>query len=322
MKIQTPPKRNTRFTKLISVALALALWFYVAGQGQMSAQYSAEVDLNYIKLGDNLAVSGPDKVTVKMWGTVTQTEQLEEAYVDLSGLGPGTYTLPVSLQQSNRALLAKVEPDKVKVMVAELQENQIAIVPQNQQELAAGFELTDIFTVPEVCTVQGELSAVARVHTVLAPVSLVSSSEMQNYTVGLLALDDKGEPVKEIRMIPGKVIVYAVVSQRLIDKQLPIKAAIEGQAAEGFEIGEITIEPREALLAGSADVVDKLNQIRTKPVDISGSSKSLTIKADLEVPEGIKVYPVQVEVTIGIDPIPEPPGGSEEPEEPEKPEEE
>ena len=311
MKTQTPPKKNTRLTKLISVILALALWFYVAGQGQMSAQYSAEVDLNYIKLGDNLAVSGPDKVTVKMWGTVAQTEQLEEAYVDLSGLGPGTYTLPVSLQQTNRALLAKVEPDKVKVIVAELQENQIAIVPQNQQELAAGFELTDIFTVPEVCIVQGELGAVARVHTVLAPVSLAASSEMQHYTVGLLALDNNGEPVKGIRLVPSKAAVYAVVSQHLIDKQLPVKAVIEGQAAEGFEIGEITIEPREALLAGSADVVDKLSQIRTRPIDISGNSKSLTVKADLEVPEGIKVYPVQVEVTVGINPIPEPPEESE-----------
>ena len=56
MKTPTPSKKNTRLTKLIAVVLALALWFYVAGQGQMSAQYSAELDLNYKKLGDNLAV--------------------------------------------------------------------------------------------------------------------------------------------------------------------------------------------------------------------------------------------------------------------------
>lgn len=315
MKTPTPSKKNTRLTKLIAVVLALALWFYVAGQGQMSAQYSAELDLNYIKLGDNLAVSGPDKVTVRMWGTIAQTEKVDEAYVDLAGLGPGVYTVPVHLHQTNRALLAKVEPDRVEVTVTELQENRLVIVPSSQQELPSGFELTDIFAVPEACTVQGELSAVARVHTVLAPVTLVSTSEMQIYTATLLALDDKGEQVKEVRLVPGKATVYAVVSQRLIDKKLPIKAVIEGQPAEGFEIAEITVEPREALLAGSADVIDQLTQIRTRAVDISGSSKSLTVKADLEVTEGIKVYPVQAEITVEIIPIAEPPVESEEPEE-------
>lgn len=315
MKTPTPPKKNTRITKLIAVVLALALWFYVSGQGQMSAQYSAELDLNYTKLGENLAVSGPDKVTVRMWGTVAQTEEVEEAYVDLTGLGPGVYTLPVHLQQTNRALLAKVEPDRVEVMVTELQENSLVIVPRSQKELASGFELTDIFAVPEACTVQGELSAVARVQTVLAPVTLASTSEMQVYTANLLALDDKGEEVKEVRLVPGKATVYAVVSQRLIDKTLPIKAVIEGQPAEGFEIAEITAEPREALLAGSADVLDQLSQVRTRAVDISGSSNSLTVKADLEVTEGIKIYPVQAEITVEIIPIAEPPVESEEPEE-------
>jgi YbbR domain-containing protein len=290
VKIKT---RSIKFTKLIAVLCALALWFYVAGQGQMTAQNSIEADLNYIKLGDNLTVSGPDKVTVKRWGTVSEAEQMEQAYVDLSGLGPGTYTLPVHLQQTNRALLAKVEPDKVKVVIAELEKNTIAIVPRSQTKLAEGFELTDIFTVPEQCAVQGEQSAVSRVYTVAAPVTLESTGEMQSLTVDLQALDKNGNIVKEVRLIPAKATVYAVVNQKLTSIKLPIKVVTQGSAAEGFETGEISIEPQEAMLVGSPDLLGKITQIETKPVDINGSSRSITVQAELNVLEGVKVYPLR-----------------------------
>ena len=300
MKIKT---RSIKFTKLIAVLCALALWFYVAGQGQMTAQNSIEADLNYITLGDNLTVSGPDKVTVKRWGTVSEAEQMEQAYVDLSGLGPGTYTLPVHLQQTNRALLAKVEPDKVKVVIAELEKNTIAIVPRSQTKLAEGFELTDIFTVPEQCAVQGEQSAVSRVYTVAAPVTLESTGEMQSLTVDLQALDKNGNIVKEVRLIPAKATVYAVVNQKLTSIKLPIKVVTQGSAAEGFETGEISIEPQEAMLVGSPDLLGKITQIETKPVDINGSSRSITVQAELNVLEGVKVYPAQASVNIEIKPV-------------------
>ncbi len=303
MKIKTTQKSSIKFTKLIALLLAMALWFYVAGQGQMTAQNSIEADLNYIKLGDNLTVSGPDKVSIKRWGTVSEAERMEEAYVDLSGLGPGTYTLPVHLQQTNRALLAKVEPDKVKVVIAELQKNTAAIVPRSQKELAEGFELTDIFTVPEQCAVQGEQSAVSRVYTVAAPVTLASTGEMQNLTVDLQALDKNGNIIKGVRLIPAKATVYAVVSQKLTSLKLPVKAVFEGKAAEGFEIGEISIDPQEAMLVGSPDLLGKITQIETNPVDISGSSRSITVKAELDVPEGVKVYPAQAAVYIEVKPL-------------------
>jgi len=302
--VKTNPmqKKSSRFNKLIAIVLALALWFYVAGQGQMTAKNDAEVDLNYINLSENLTVSGPDNVTVKMWGTIGEGDRVEEAYVDLSGLGPGTYTLPVSLQQTNRALLAKVEPDKVKVVIAEMQKNILTIVPRAQNDLAEGFELTDIFTVPEQCSVQGDKSAISSVQTVIAPVTIAAASEMQSITADLKALDKDGNIIEGVRLIPAKATVYAVVSEKMASKKLPLKAVFEGDVAEGLAMGEVVIEPLEVLVAGNPDLIENLSEIETKTIDVSGYSKSITVEAELSVPEGVKVYPSQAEIYIEIKP--------------------
>lgn len=313
MKKDLNEKKTGKFNKLIAVLLALALWFYVAGQGQLTAQNAVAVDLNYIKLADNLTVSGPDKVTVRMWGTIRETDRVEEAYVDLAGLGPGSYNLPVNLHQSNRALFAKVEPNRVEVVIREIKKNSVAIDPRVDAQPPAGFELVDIFTVPERCSVQGNQTEVSRVKYVIAPVSLTGSPEIQNSTVTLKALDKDGNLIEGVRLVPAKAAVYAVVSETLVSKQAAIKPVYQGDLPEGFELGQISVEPEAAALIGASALTEKLSEIGTKAIDLSGKTKSFTIEAELSVPEGIKAYPTRAAVYIEIKAVnPAEPGKTEE----------
>ena len=102
--------------KIIAVILSILLWFYVSVQGQLTAQNALEIHLNYYNLAENLTVSGPDTVTVRLWGTLSETDRVE-AFIDLNGLGPGSYDLPVTLKQSNRALFSSVEPYRVEIAI-------------------------------------------------------------------------------------------------------------------------------------------------------------------------------------------------------------
>ena len=197
MKSDQKPTKTGNL-KLISVIAAILLWFFVTNQGQLTARNAVETDVNYTKLADNLMVSGPDTVTVKLWGTFRETDSVE-AFVDLGGLGPGSYDLPVTLRQSNRALFSSVEPNRVKVVIREIKENSIIIEARNTAALPQGFEMLDIFTVPGRCSVQGEQSEVSKVTTVLAPLSLTGSTEIQSATVTLQALDQNGNIIAVVR---------------------------------------------------------------------------------------------------------------------------
>lgn len=297
-------QRKTGNLKLISIIAAILLWFFVTNQGQLTARNAVETDVNYTKLADNLMVSGPDTVTVKLWGTFRETDSVE-AFVDLGGLVPGSYDLPVTLRQSNRALFSSVEPNRVKVVIREIKENSIIIEARNTAALPQGFEMLDIFTVPGRCSVQGEQSEVSKVTTVIAPLSLTGSTEIQSATVTLQALDQNGNIIAGVRLVPEKAVVYAAVSQTMVSKKAAIKPVYKGSLPEGYERGQVIIEPAEAFLIGAEAKSGNISEITTEEIDLNDKTSSFTIEAKLTLKEGIKIYPAQAVIYIEINQVTE-----------------
>lgn len=285
--------------KIIAVILSILLWFYVSVQGQLTAQNALEIHLNYYNLAENLTVSGPDTVTVRLWGTLSETDRVE-AFIDLNGLGPGSYDLPVTLKQSNRALFSSVEPNRVEIVIREIKENSFSIEARNTAVLPAGFELTDIFVVPERCSVQGNQTDVSKVAAVIAPINLASSPEIQSAMVTLQALDQDGKVVEGVRTVPEKAVVYGVVSQLIVSKKAVIKPVFKDNLPEGYERGQVVLEPQEALVIGTPAAGEAIIEITTEEIDLGDKTAPFNIEAKLVLPEGVKVYPEQVSVYTEI----------------------
>lgn len=298
MKKKVVPEKTANL-KIAAIILSVLLWFYVSTQGQLTARNAAEIDLNYYSMADNLTVSGPDKVTVRLWGTLSETDAVE-AFIDLKGLGPGSYDLPVILHQSNRALFSSVEPNRVQIVIKEIKENIFPIAARNTAVLPAGFQLADIFTVPASCSVQGNQSEVGKVATVIAPLSLASSPEIQSAAVVLQAVDKEGQKVEGIRIIPEKAVVYAIVSQSLTSRQIPVKPVFTGAPGEGCQRGQVIVEPQEAFLIAGQGSAEDATEIATEEIDLEGKTASFTAEVPLLAPEGARIYPERVSIYIEI----------------------
>ncbi len=304
---QTRSRDNSRKKnglKIISVILAVLLWFYVVNEGSYKVgQDNVAVDLTYDNIQEGIQVQGPEQVTVKLWGVFQETGEIQ-ASVDLEGKEPGVYTLPVKLHPVAGVLFTSVEPKTVDVTLKEIQET---IVPVNYNIIVnppAGYQLMDMLTEPERCLIKGNQEQAKQVTSVVCQVDLSNTKSINSFELEVTAYDKDGNPVDEgLEIIPAVVKVIAVVDELKGYKEVPIIVVSEGEPATGYQLKNIGLDTSMVNIVGNNLAVEAVKEINTSIIDISEADQSYSLKIDLQAPEGIKLYPAQVMADIEIEKI-------------------
>lgn len=293
--------------KVLSLLMAIMLWFYVVNQGGglATGKNMIKAELSYYHVPAGLTVVGPRTVSVKLWGSFGNADDIV-AYVDLAGMSQGQHMVPVKVKPLKGAMFATVQPDKVKIELQELDERTLTIKSEVKQNPESGFKLREILFSPEKCLIRGEHGAVNRVAAVNAVLDLSSLKGIGTFQVVLQAIDAHGDPVTEgITMIPETVKVYAVVEAEKELKKITVKPQFKGKAAEGFKLGTVSAEPAEVSLLGDKISLDSITEILTREIDLTDKKESFTQTIEVQVPEGTTASPLQVDVKVGIDKIPD-----------------
>lgn len=296
-----PMKPKTTGLKIISVVLAILLWFYVMNQGQLSARQNVmDVELHYAFLAEGLTVEGPSTVAVRLWGVFQEPEGIE-AFVDMTGLGEGTHNLPVHVKPVTGSMFTSVEPDRIDVVVRKTRQHIVPIDYEVVQNPPAGNEILDILVSPDKCLVKGDDEAINRVSTVVCQVNLAEASDVAIFNAPLIARDVNGNLVTEgIRLVPEQVQVVAVIQEIIATQTVPLKTNLVGQPAEGFELGAVKLEAETITLVGNTIKVQSIAEIQTDPINLEGRAESFTETVSITLPEGIQGYPEQVQLSVEI----------------------
>ncbi|NLB89318.1 MAG: hypothetical protein GX790_08880, partial [Syntrophomonadaceae bacterium] len=215
---------RTTGLKIISVIMAVLLWFYVINQGDLTPRQNiVTTNLRYINLEEGLSIVIPETVEVKLWGLYQEPEEII-AYVDVNNLDIGTYQLPVIVEPVKGALFTTVQPDEVEVTIKAESEKYIPIFHVITRNPRVGYELLDVMKNPENCLIKGEESLVNKVSKVICEVDLEDITGIESVTVPLKAVDSLGHPItKGIRLVPEKINLYVVVNQAMVTKQVPVR---------------------------------------------------------------------------------------------------
>ncbi|MEQ8175622.1 MAG: CdaR family protein [Syntrophomonadaceae bacterium] len=298
---QTSPRKEKRIgLKIISVVLAVLLWFYVINKAPATGQSnSVQVELKQIHLAEGLSYNGPTKVSVRVWGASPDKESIV-AYVDLANLGPGTSEVPVSVEPIKGALLTMVEPKQVKVELYQVNQHVFGINSEVSKNPPTGYQLMNLAIIPEKCVIKGQESDVGRVSRVVCSVDLSSVKETGSLKGILVARDSKGNQVQGITIVPETVSVYAIVAQKEASKKVPVKVTIGTAPASPFLAGKILAVPETVTVYGPEAALTDLKEIAVKPLDLTGKNASFTQEVELTAPQGIKVYPAKVMLNIEI----------------------
>jgi len=198
--------------KLLSVALAFAVWLYVNSQGQVTVNFAVPIEA--VGLSPDLVLSDMSEATadVRVEGRENALARLTSrhihAYLDLSEIQPGDQWVSLAAGDVNVAQpvqVTQVTPRQVRVKVAKRVTRVVQVVADVSGSPAAGRKVTAIEVEPPEVTVtgaEGAFKGLTRLST--APVDLAGLSESIRREV---RLDLRG---RDLEVLEGKPVYVRI----------------------------------------------------------------------------------------------------------------
>jgi len=123
--------------------------------------------------------------------------------------------------------------------------------------------------------------------------------------IQLLEKEGKLASHNNLEISPDKIQIFVPVAQNTPSKTVIIKPVLIGKPKDGFVVTRTVVEPETMKITGPIDIIDGIDQIVTRPIDISGLQDNMVIQASLETPEGVSLlYQPTVRVLVQIEEAP------------------
>lgn len=89
---------------------------------------------------------------------------------------------------------------------------------------------------------------------------------------------------------------------REIKKELPIVISLEGETGPDFHLTGVSAYPGKALVKGPQNILDDIEHIATKPIELDGASESFKKEITLDIAKSVTVvfpeYPILARIDI------------------------
>jgi YbbR domain-containing protein len=229
-----------------------------------------------------------------------------EAWVDLSDVPPGggPQSVPVQLRSvDQRITVLGFQPQVVIVDLDRIARKTVQ-VQVDRGDVPPNLEVGKTTIDPVDVQVIGPASVITRVVAARASVLIQPSGIDVDQDVELVAVDEIGNAVAQVRLDPSTARVTIPVFSGRQSKTLPISPQITGTPAAGFELSGASVTPNFVTVEGDIDELEALASIDTTPISVSGYSSSQNVEAPLVLPTGVVALDVQnVRVSITVRPV-------------------
>ncbi|HWQ03986.1 MAG TPA: CdaR family protein [Longilinea sp.] len=301
-------------TFLTALVLAMAVWISAVTSTDPTEerQYSEPIPIEVIGLDPGLMITNEpaDQLNVvlsaprSIWNQLTADPSTIRAVIDLSGLEPGSHSVPVQVQVSLRPVqIVSRAPRAVTVALERLSTRTVPISLVTRGDPAIGYQ-AGLPTLSQTSTiVSGPASVVERVQKVEALLDLTQVFETLNRTLTLQAVDANESPVNGLTLTPDRVTVTLPINQKGGYRNVVVKVVTSGEITKGYRLTNISVFP-PAVTVFSSDPTAITNLpgfVETMPLDLANAKDDLDIALTLNLPAGVSVVGDQtVLVRVGI----------------------
>lgn len=301
-------------TLLLSFILAVIVWGSAVTSADPDQERTIQIPIEIIGQDASYEILNeiPNHLTMTLFAPTSILDNINtenndlRAWIDLSGLMRGTYTLDVQyvLPAGLRPLrLLEVKPNTVDITLEQIISKALPIQTEVQGEPDLGYQLGGISWSDEEVIVSGHLSNVEKVVIIRATLDVTGATEDIQTTVPLLPFDDAGNPISGINLSPNQVSVTQTVTLQGGYRNMVVRVVTIGQVAEGYRQTNIAVSPPN-ILVFSPDVamIEQLpGYIETEELDITGAVDDIETVLSLNLPEGVSVIgDPNVLVQVGI----------------------
>jgi len=293
--------------KLISVTLAIMLWYFVVGEDQVDM--NIQVPIEILNLPRNLTISNQYKkdIEVSVRGPRSMIQEIREKNisrpVDLTSAQPGTIVIKNdenSIPLPRGVTVQRLQPTNITLLLDELIQKQFPISPVTEGELAPGYVLQHIYLDPDHLMISGPRSV------------LDKGTSLRTYVINLDDLDRSTTLQVHLNLdqdffnLIGETVVTAKIelTEKMIEKtveNIPVNVR-DTNGSVTVEPNKITVKARipENLFNDTPEPA-MLFRASVSPKDIGGTTKMAVNVSGVSVPghEPISILTVNpVEVIV------------------------
>lgn len=300
--------RGNRGLKVLSLVVAVVLWVYVSNELNPTKEREfKDIGIDIRGVASNLAVSElPGSVRVRVQASENVITELNpgaiEVFADLKNIKLGQNIIPLEVRVPSDVKVVDIRPQQVAIKVESLVEKQVPVKVRHAESPEKGYKVGTVETKPNEIIVRGPKSIVDRVIFAAADVSIRNKQRSFTETVPLTVTDEAGSIIEEkiIKRVPSMVDVFVSIVPDLPTKKAQVIPILTGEPKQGYSVTMTVVDPPELVLIGKPEALERINQISTKAIDISGAEKDMYIDITPEVPPGVVANRQSLKVLVRI----------------------
>jgi YbbR domain-containing protein len=209
------------------------------------------------------------------------------ASVDLSQASPGIQQVPIRAEASDpQVRVLEVVPQTASIRIDEILDRTVPVRTNLMGNVPFGYVYGTPHVEPEVVTVTGPASIVQTVETASVDLRVDGVTVSIDSSFHLTPLDATLAPVRSVRLTPQTVHVRLPVEQQVSYKQVGVRASVAGEAAPGYWVESVSVDPSSITVVGDPNVLGTINYLDTATLDVSGASSTITRDVRIEIPSG------------------------------------
>ncbi len=299
---------------LLAFGLAFALWAAAVWEENPPVERMlSDLPLAFHGLGSDQVVFEVSverirlrlRVPRAMEGSISPQDV--EAFVDAGGLGEGVYERPVQIRIRRRGVqILAVDPPQVRFRLERVESREVPVSVQVLGQPALGYQAGAPRPALARVQVSGPRSQVAVAAMAVGKLQIDGVRQSVEALVRLVAVDPQGEPLPALQVEPAQITVTVPVEQRLGFRELPVRVALQGRPARGYQLTEISVDPPTVTLTGDPQRLEEIGSyVSTEPINLSEARGELMAEVPLRLPAGVALVgsPSTVQVRLQVEPI-------------------
>jgi len=276
--------------KLLSLFFAIILWLYIAG-GE-NPILSEDLVIKEFPVNVSIGIKGPKNIINNISpGQISGIVNFSEISKE------GLYKLEVEVAAPKRTQITRIIPSEIKVEVERILTKDVEVEYSLIGIPEKGFSLADEpqFNPPKVKII-GAKSVLESIKQTICAIDISGIKEDLNKKIKVRAVGVNGNDIKEVKIEPDIVEVSISLTRGYPEKQLAVKPKIVGKPAPGYYISEILSSPDEIKIFGNYSKINSIEFLETIPIDVSGITKTLSVKVPPTLDEGLNIVEGEVEL--------------------------
>jgi YbbR domain-containing protein len=296
--------------KIISLLIAIGSWIYVYNI-DVNPYTSTSVTVPIKSVNESVLIDKdikldsklPDSILVKVTGRKQALDGLKESdlkavvdYAKIKSIKDTTLPVDVICNKNNITIDNQSNGYFVDVSLLKLKSNTFTIQVMTQNmTFKPGYQQIKMTVTPDTFRLDGEEAVIESVDTVTATLDLKNVDRDVTKKVDCKIFNKDG---KDITKYFDKVY-YAEVKIE-VAKEVPVNLVLKGAPAKDYVEGLKSVNPKTVLITGAPEVLAKINEIKTEPVNIENVKDNLAITGLLQLPDGVKLAGSVNEVAVSV----------------------